>query len=385
MAETDKPQAIAGPKSPQRRLSDFLYVISSAPGQLGVNSLLDKSNWQRRKEQVEPPRYAGGDAYVAIGDPHSKLEPEQEERAWDRVLALDDGLAQTFLIAFSRCLAEDDGAGRTRIHVNDILEFRGIKKQTNGGFDVRQKREVQNDLITLSRFYVAGKDVVIEGTGKRRKQKMVRLYSQLIVVAVEMEPEPSDETSFTLLPQIVDDGKEIPYAFRIRPGEWAQHYLGKSRETAVVLGKIVRYDPRQGVQRMAMRLGIYLSMQWRIRAYKGNYGQTWQVQTLLKGAKVEMPDRNLNRFKDKFEAALDRLCTDEVIPAWEYDRGDEAALIGRNRYDHWLRWTVRITPSPEVLEHYSDRFPATAKFAGTMKKISPALLAEKCAAGSKTF
>lgn len=376
MAETDKQHAIAEPKSPQRRLSDMLFGISSAPGQLAVNSILDKTNWVRRKEQSESPRYAGGDAYVAIGDPHSKLTPKQEELAWDRVLALDDRLAQTFLIAFSRCLAEDDGAGQTRIHVNDILEFRGIKKQTNGGFDVRQKREVQNDLVTLSRFYIAGKDVVIEGTGKRRKQKMVRLYSQLIVVAIEMEDEPSDEAPFTLLPQIVDDGMEIPYAFRIRPGEWAHHYLGKSRETAVILGKIVRYDPRQGVQRMAMRLGLYLAIQWRIRAYRGNYGQTWQVGTLLKGAKVEMPDRNLNRFRDKFEAALDRLCTDDVIPAWEYDRGDEAALTGRNRYDRWLRWTVRITPSPEVLEHYSERFPATAKFARTMKKISPAHLPE---------
>ena len=236
--------------------------------------------------------------------------------------------------------AGDDRLSTVRIHVSEILAYRNIKKHHGGGYRREQKEEVRDDVLTLHSIWVKSNQLVYEAAGKKRRQKAVSVKSHLLDVAVE-----SDRDLF---------GEETPYAFRIRPGE-ARPYLGElTRMTALLLRPVLGYDCRQGVGRMAMRLGLYLTMQWRIRAAHGTLLQPWAVRTLLEGARIPLPTdaRVFGRFRDQAEQAFDRLHADGVIAGWHYDRGDEAALPKRGAFDHWLKWTVAVVPPREIPERY---------------------------------
>jgi hypothetical protein len=121
---------------------------------------------------------------------------------------------------------------------------------------------------------------------------------------------------------------------------------------------------------MAMRLGIYLASQWRIRASSQNYAQPWRVSTLLNGACLDLPERNQQRFRDQFENALDQLQEDEVIAGWEYERDGELPL--RHWFQLWLGWTVRVTPPQAILDHYTPIATARTRAIGQAKRAGAA-------------
>jgi len=290
------------------------------------------------------------------------LSPEQEAAYWDTVLSLDDDKVSAFIIGIGKWFADRgdmnlrDELGnpifaKTRIHVNDILGFQGIKPHHKGGYRREQKTKVAEDVWTLNRIFITGPQVIYEKDRKgRRREKQVTVHSRLLDVSLESEHD--------LL------GDEHPYAFNLAPGDWARPYVGHDgRMVAQLLRPVMEFDPRQGVGLKAMRLGLYLSFQWRIRSSRANYDQTWAVRTLLDGARIpiETDSRLYTRFRDQVEAALDQLQARGVIKGWQYDRGDEDTLPTRGWFKPWLNWTVAMTPPATVVEHYARIFPAAQK------------------------
>lgn len=339
----------------------------------------DFSRWTRR--YTAPPSYQDDEdrtLYVsdapAGGTAMTVLSPEQEARYWETVLSLDDDKVSAFVISLGKWFADRadlnlrDPEGnpilaKTRIHVSDILSFQGVKPHHKGGFRREQKQKVADDIWTLNRIFVTGPQVVYETDKRgRRKEKTVTVHSRLIEVSLESEHD--------LL------GDEHPYALNIAPGDWARPYvLHDGRMVAQLLRPVMEYDPRQGVGLKAMRLGLYLSFQWRIRSSHGNYEQPWKVETLLVGSRVltekEREDRRYHqRVREQCEAALDRLQRDGVIGAWEYDRWDEDALDGRGWFRRWLQWTVHITPPASVVAQYAQIARASARAIAAAKKTA---------------
>lgn len=300
-----------------------------------IRSMWDMANWRSGEWQLPQYRHDGVRVYVTDG-PDDKSETL--DAAWQRVLELDDNTASTFLICIGKWFADTGGDNadlpKTSIHVADVLGFRGIRKHAHGGYRPEQKEEARRHILALNHIWVQSEEEVYEARGRKKR---VRVDSRLLEVALESEPG--------------SDGTLEPYAFRIAPGEWARSYLGThNRLTAQLLQPVMAYDPYR--QRMAMRLGIYLASQWRIRASSRNYEQPWRVKTLLAGASLDLPERNLQRFRDQLENALDQLQEDGVIAAWEYER--DSALPDRQWFPLWLDWTVRITPPQEIVEHYAS-------------------------------
>ena len=77
----------------------------------------------------------------------------------------------------------------------------------------------------------------------------------------------------------------------------------------------MRYHPYS--DRIKMRLGIYLAFQWRIRSRVGTWDQPWKLRTLLEGAKIEVPERNPQRFFPQVLRALTGLQDDGVLAVCE--------------------------------------------------------------------
>jgi len=295
--------------------------------------------WQRSEHHQ--PYYQDKNGVTVYAQEGTHFNPQALDAAWRRVLSLDDSKVSTFLICIGKWMADTGGDARgitkTRVDVADILGFRGVKKHHKGGYRRGHKEDARRDILTLNSIWVRSRDTVRDAKGK---PKEVQVESRLLEVAIESQQDSS--------------GGFDPYAFRIAPGEWALHYLGPhSRKTADLLRPVMQYDPDK--QRLAMRLGIYLASQWRIRAATTNYAQPWAVRTLLQGAFIELPTANYDRFRQQVENALDQLHTDRVIAGWEYV-GD-ADLPLRKWFDLWLDWRVSITPPPISVERYAALAP----------------------------
>ena len=327
-------------------------IVSEAMAQLVVEALHAAADhrfegWTRPPDAA--PYYADKDGRrmtVADNDQRTNISQAQADRFWHTVMSLDDDKVSAFLICLARWFSaqgERPALADERVHVTDILAFQGVARHVHGGYRKEQKQKGARDILTLNSIWVSGPQVIHEQDKRgRRREKVVMVDSRLIEVAIESQLEFWEEGT--------------PYAFLIRPGRWAQPYVGgHNRLTAQLLRPVMQYDPRQGVGKIAMRLGIYLTFQWRIRASYGNYDQPWRVRTLLDGAHVPVPtDRRVyQRFRDQVEAALDALQRDGVIAGWAYARGIDDELPKYGWFPHWLDWTVSIALPETLRAHYT--------------------------------
>lgn len=227
--------------------------------------------------------------------------------AGDVVLALDDNRVSAFVICMGKWYAETGGElarpEAARIHVDDVLGYRGIKKHPKGGYQPKQKEAAKEDILFLRDLWVRSHQQVWEATRRGKRQLVdVDVDDPLVEVSVE---------------STVDFwGERTPYAFRFRPGPWARHYLGGPQHwTTAVLKQIMSYHPY--TDRLKMRLGLYLTFQWRIRANRGTLAQPWKLKTLLEGAKIEIPKKDPQRFFPRVLKDLEELHTDGVLASCE--------------------------------------------------------------------
>lgn len=242
-------------------------------------------------------------------------------------------------------------SGAVLFHVNDILELRGLKRTRDGTFKPEQKRAVATQLRRLEKFYASG-----EAAGSDGKKK--RLTGRLIdVVTAEAE----DLFGMT------------PYGFAIRPGLAVAPFFEQSPQLAHFFTKLAALDTKQGVERIAYLLGLYLVFQFRVREKTRNYAQPFLVKTLLEGARVPIVvnAKHFTRFRDNTEGALDRLVAAGCVAGWEYEAGDAEALPDRGWFRPWLeKCRVKITPPEPVLESAALRSEGRQKAIATAAKGS---------------
>ena len=291
----------------------------------------------------EPPVYARGDSHTVIsvgGPPQTSLPVQRTEFLWDNIVRglMNDETRKTFAFVLGRCIGAG-GDTEVRFEVNDLLAFRGTLMHQRA-YRPEDKRDERDRLWALTQFYIQVDDRIEQQTrnGKVRS-KTVRLTSALITVGFE------DELA---LPLEQLKPQDIPYGFRIRLGSWATPYIQNlPRYVAPLFAKVGKYRPGNPVERIALRLALFLSFKWMA------FGRSHEISVadLLRIATIPLPKNNPERFRDNFEAALTRLHGDGVIGGWQWAQSvDEAGLPSRKWFAPWLRWTLILEAPAEVLD-----------------------------------
>lgn len=232
--------------------------------------------------------------------------------------------------------------GCVAVHVNDVLDLRGVKRHHTRDYKSEQKREVASRLRDLTKLRVRGE-------GKLPDGKKIRLTGQLLEI---VEAETEDLFGYT------------PYGFLIRPGAAVAPFFESSPQFATFFQKLAQLDTRQGVERIAYHLGLYLVFQFRIRQSHNNYAQPFLVRTLLDGARVaiETNSKLFTRFNNQVEEALNRLQEIGVIAGWEYAKNDEESLPARGWFRAWLdRSRILISPPLSITNEATFRVQSQKK------------------------
>jgi hypothetical protein len=311
--KTHPPQRpLVGSERPAEFGPPVLTVLSDKNTQAATRGMWASHEWQQPVDGLPYYKDTNG-VLVALRPGGAGVVPDADgiARARQSLLSLDDDKVSAFLICIGKWFAETganvDRLEPTTVYVEDVLAFRGIKKHHKGGYRLEQKEAAKADILFLRDLWVRSSDERWV-TNRRGKRERVPVITDDPLLEVGLD-------------STVDLwGAETPYAFRVRPGDWARHYLGDGggpHWTTGVLQQIMRYDPRQGVGRLKMRLGIYLAFQWRIRAAYGTWEQTLKLRTLLEGAKIDVPKKDPQRFFPQVRAALEGLRKDGALGVCE--------------------------------------------------------------------
>jgi hypothetical protein len=119
------------------------------------------------------------------------------------------------------------------------------------------------------------------------------------------------------------------------------------RYVAPLFAKVGKYRPANPVERIALRLALFLSFKWL------SFGRSHEisVEHLLRIATIPLPKNHPERFREDFESALTRLHDDGVISSWQWAPGiDEAQLESRKWFATWLQWKIILEAPVEVLD-----------------------------------
>ena len=326
------------------RLGGILPILTSAPMQIAIESMLVDGNRWSHDPQKRPFYGNKTGVFVSVGDPTDSrvLSIEQQKASAEMVLKLDDEHAQTFAYLMANWMVQNDGQAvtqRARVHVNDLLDFRDLKRKKRD-FKPEQKREERDRILRLSEMWMTVRERVLV-RGKKRKTKEVNVISRLIDLAIE-----TDATGVGAPIPLLLEGmptSSVPYAFRYEPGEWAKSYWADSQYVGSIFRKVLSYDTRVLAERMAMRIALYLSF---VRQRRER-----TVRDLLAGAHIFIPTTMPLRSREAFEDALGRLRDDGITFGYEYVGGDPP-ISGKGWSARWLDSEISILsqPSPAELE-----------------------------------
>jgi hypothetical protein len=243
----------------------------------------------------------------------------------------------------AKCLSNDKPLEKVRIHVNESLSFRGLKRHAKGDYRPEQKRAEARRFRLLSDIWVTARDVVEVKSGRGIRKKAINVTSRLIEVAVESEEDITLQRrgAQPRLPAIVSaDGTDVPYAIRAGIGDWAKPYIDTPDSVRHMLHKIVQYDVTTDAQRFAMRFSLALMFQ--------RVGASTTIGELLQAARIDTPERHADRFKDNVEDAFERLTRDGLIGGWRYDVVDSD--LPRTRWvGKWLAWRLSFAAPKAAL------------------------------------
>lgn len=308
--------------------------------------LLDEKKYTRQTEHHQAEytlilRKGGG--YVSI-----LLSPLHGE-SWDHVLAsldvLGDELVDIFLVLLAVALDAHGTKHITNpftITPDDILAI-CKKKKSKGSYSGHQRQNVIEQLKTLARASVHATLTLHHG-------KQMHVESPLLEILMINQPEESKTCI----------GSE---RWHLKIGDWATMIPELQYQTAVMARRVLQYHARE--QKHEKRLGRYLTLLYRINAYKDEERVKVSMGVLLEQAGI-IPDLDHpGRTREAIESALKQLQTDGVIGPFaplveNSSQGREAQERIEQRAYHWwddYRRQLWLFDPPEYLRAVYQRKP----------------------------
>lgn len=303
------------PAEPVASITDAegkLQYLAGSAAETAIDALIDtnQDSWRPREDGS----YTYGDrqsTYLTVGA--GTDADTRGRRAVETILALGPETAQSFLFLMARDLARPTDATNEKlfVHVNEILDFKGLQRHKTRDFRPAQKLEEARRVEALNNVIITVDDTIEVKTGRGFRKKRVKVSSRLIEYAVESEAVEIEPVEGETTPQLaLFSGGRIPYRFRVALGDWARPYRQEPHLVQQILAKIGQYRVEKNDERLAMHFAL---------AFMFSGGRMkWGVGELLERAKIQLPTHHPDRFRDSFENAHDILARDGLIGSWEY-------------------------------------------------------------------
>jgi len=211
--------------------------------------------------------------------------------------------------------------------INELLEARGLKEKLagngqRGGYDQTQK------------------------------QQMIAIFDFIQNISLNLNIERRSNLKKSITGQIYDirKNKNDVFSFDFGPALKALYELYKN-QMKMMHKKIVYYDSYQC--KWEKRIGRYLSWRWRTQARKQEYMQPYKIGHLLEVTGLShLESSPPSVIRERFEKALDRLATDQIISSWQYFRWDEDVVGKKGWLKSWKQATIVIIPPEIIIKHY---------------------------------
>ncbi len=294
-----------------------------------LQSLSPLTTW--RADAHQAPVHASAESTLFVPVAGKVITPD---RAWDLVGGLSDESLLVFLIAISRWSQQATGQPVLRpvpLSVQDILAVRGIAKHKHGGYKTVDRRRIVDQLDALNAIWVS-----VQPSWGTSGERGGSWRSRLL--------------------EVTPDAAGNPYEVLVAPGAWITASGDATRQLGYWFETLARLDRRH--EGLAMRLGLFLCLQYRVRAGHRDVEKPWRVASLVSAAQPGTGDhpgdldrRNPKRVRWQLEGALDRLQALGVLESWEY-AGDEPIDEGKGWFDTWLAGNLVIRPPQVLIQRY---------------------------------
>jgi len=290
---------------------------------------------------------------------------ETHQRMAELVMSMGDLTADVLDIISAAWINQATNPGATiDITADDFLSYRGLQPQKSGsgrrgGYKNKARQEIASQIEILENMWLVVSEMTAyeefeTKNGKRRMPRKWQGESRVIIVSNRVRQVKLDGTT------------EEPFAWRIGLGDCLTYFLlGLGRQTALLSQKALNYDPDK--QKWEKRLTRYLSWLWRINSQNR---KPLTVSTIItKGIMESVDIKNPSRTKERLEKALDRLVSDKIISAWQYEREDETIVGKRGWIANWLQWKVVVEPPQVIIDQYAKIVDEKTKVTKQIKQI----------------
>jgi hypothetical protein len=287
---------------------------------------------------------------IHLGTPRHPLETSA---ALNRVRELSDSTLLTARIVLGlwnsrRTNPQFTLGSRVAIRLEEVLEWRGIKKHTylprpdiagctkrnSDGYEAKHKNRVLKDLDLLASCCIYG---IISCTFKGKKVD-VRIESPYLTYSIV-----THKTRWT-------EGA-IAGVF-VTPGGWMNAYIEHENYFLAETGRrTFQFHPHQ--QQHELRLALYLTERWRQLARDGNFAKEISMSELLAASMIPVDRAHLtSQFVPRIEHALQTLWQQKTIGGGApkpVEKVDKSQLQWGNA---WLASRWILPPPPELQAFY---------------------------------
>jgi hypothetical protein len=206
------------------------------------------------------------------------------------------------------------------ITADDILAI-CQKRKSKGSYSGHQKQNVLEQVQTLARASVHATLTVSMG-------KTWHIESPLLEIMMSGQPY-EDKT---------DREDECLHHWYLKIGDWAAMVPELQSQTAMMARQVLQYHAKE--QKHEKRLGRYLTLLYRINAYKNEGRVKVSMGTLLEQSGITLDRDHPGRTREAIESALKQLHTDGVIGSFaplveNSDQGREAQERIEQHAYHW--------------------------------------------------
>lgn len=283
--------------------------------------------------------------------PFDDTPPSQAVAAqlWEHVAKLSDLDGDVFLAMMAQALRSNDdhAEAATWISASSILDYRGVKPIMKregkalyrAGHRTEDVQQIAACVGRLRRMRVELRSVEVRepAKGKRGKPKVIRTSHEGYLLTVD-----------EVIMQGELGGDRHPIGWRFRLGRSITEFLSEpNRQVATLVQQVLTYDPYR--ERFEKRMGLYFTIHQRIAA-SSRAPLRRRIGGLFDELVLASDQRNPTRTRERFEAAMDRLAKDGVIPAWSYTAESQARIANlpsRGWLVDWMTCVVEVS-TPRV-------------------------------------